>query len=335
MAGREILITGACGYIGSHISRLLSESGRTVIALDDLSTGFADALICDEKLFKGSCGDRELLTGVFKSHAIGSVIHLAAKSIVPESVANPELYYRENVLGTLNLASVAKAYGVKHFLFSSSASVYGSVGGLPVREDARTVPESPYGRSKFFSEHVLRDLCAVADDNEMKVCLLRYFNVAGADPKLRLGQRTKNATHVIKVAAQAALGLRPEFTIYGDNYETSDGTCIRDYIHVQDLAAAHSQCLSFLENGGDSQTFNCGYGKGFSVKEVLQAMGKVSKTNFPIKVGARRPGDVESVVADSNKILRMTSWRPEFADLETIVSHAFHWEKKLRDWDSR
>jgi UDP-glucose 4-epimerase len=321
-----ILVTGGCGYIGSHMVHALADAGERVIVLDNLSTGFKSALPESVPLTVGDTGDREAVGALLKQHGVDSIIHFAASIVVPDSVRDPLGYYRNNTANTRSLLESAVKGGVKNFIFSSTAAVYGNPEQVPVTEDAPTIPMSPYGSSKLMSEIMLRDSAAAYG---LKYVVLRYFNVAGADPKGRTGQATVGATHLIKVATEAAVGLRPKIDVYGTDYPTPDGTCVRDYIHVTDLVAAHSVALAHLRGGGASNTFNCGYGHGYSVLEVIEAVKRVSGVDFPVALADRRPGDPAAIVADATKIRTMLGWMPKFDDLDTIVGHALTWEKQL------
>lgn len=318
-----ILVTGGAGYIGSHVVRQLGTQNERIVVLDNLSTGFSEAVLCGE-LVVGDVGDMTLVKKILKQHNIDSVLHFAANTVVPESVADPLKYYANNTCQTRNLIQACVEAQVKHFIFSSTAAVYGDVREPGVVETDPTDPINPYGRSKLMSEWILRDT-AIA--TSLRTVILRYFNVAGADPQGRIGQSTANATHLIKVACEAALGKRDSITVYGSDYPTRDGTGIRDYIHVEDLASAHLDALTYLRKGGKSDTFNCGYGKGYSVKEVLQAVERVHKDKFTIRNAGRRPGDSAEVVADSAKIQRTLGWTPRFDDLDEIVRSALNWER--------
>jgi len=320
----SILVTGGCGYIGSHIVRQLSEAKHEVIVLDNLSTGSKKALLHNEKLIVADLADSEALDKVFKEHHIDSVIHLAASTIVPESLEQPLKYYANNTLNTLKLIEKCVQYKVKKFVFSSTAAVYGAFDGGIAFEDTLTQPINPYGWSKLMSEQILKD---TAQAHEMRYVVLRYFNVAGADPLGRIGQMAPKTTLLITVACEAALGLRENLCVYGTDYATPDGTCIRDYIHVEDLAMAHQQALSYLNEGGLSTTLNVGYGKGHSVKEVIGLVKEVSKVDFSVNEVARREGDPAMLIANSNKITKILSWKPQFNDLEQIIEHAYNWEK--------
>ena len=322
-----VLVTGACGYIGSHVARMLSEQGYKVVVIDNLSTGFKDALIHGETLYQGDVGDAALQERVFTENKIAAILHFAAAIRVEESVADPVKYYSNNTVNTLRLLNAAVKYKVPRVIFSSTAATYGQPRQVPVDETAATLPESPYGWSKLMSEQMLRD---IATAHGIKNVILRYFNVAGADPLGRLGQRTPEASHLIKVACEVAVGKRQQMQVYGTDYGTPDGTCVRDYIHVEDLANAHLLALEHLLSGGDSTLLNCGYGHGSSVREVIAAVKKVSGKDFKVVDAPRRAGDVASIVANADKIRQTLHWKPRFDDLETIVKHAFEWEKKLR-----
>ncbi|MGH6726431.1 MAG: UDP-glucose 4-epimerase GalE [Pseudolabrys sp.] len=321
-----ILVTGGAGYIGSHMVHELVDAGESVIVLDNLSTGFRFLVPGKVPFVAGSTGDRELVAQTLREHDVTAVIHFAASIVVPDSVTDPLGYYNNNTMNTCSLLDVAIKAGVQHFIFSSTAAVYGNPAHVPVREDAVTAPISPYGNSKLMSEIMLHD---AGKTHGLRFVVLRYFNVAGADPKLRTGQSTPAATHLIKVACEAALGKRAKIDIYGTDYPTPDGTCIRDYIHVSDLARAHSAALAYLRRGGSSTTFNCGYGRGASVLEVIESVRRVSRQDFPVTVAARRAGDPVALVADVTRIRSTLDWRPQFEDLNTIVAHAFAWERRL------
>ena len=321
-----VLVTGGAGYIGSHMVHALADAGESVVVLDNLSTGFRFLLPQRVPLIVGSTGDRELAARVIREHKVDSIIHFAASIVVPDSVRDPLGYYRNNTLNTCNLIDVAIANGVKRFIFSSTAAVYGNPERVPAREDDPTVPISPYGASKLMSETMLRD---AAFAHGLRYVVLRYFNVAGADPQGRTGQATPQATHLIKVACEAALGKRAKVDVFGTDYPTRDGTGVRDYIHVSDLAAAHSAALAYLRQGGESATFNCGYGRGASVMEVIASVKRVSGVDFPVVLGPRREGDPADLIADVSRIRAALPWTSRFQDLDTIVSHAFAWERGL------
>ncbi|HVY00785.1 MAG TPA: UDP-glucose 4-epimerase GalE [Pseudorhodoplanes sp.] len=321
-----ILVTGGCGYIGSHLVHDLADAGERVVVLDDLSTGFRAAIPEQVPFVLGSVGDQPLVEATLEKHRVEAIVHFAASIVVPDSVRDPLGYYRNNTVNTRALLESAVRKGVRRFIFSSTAAVYGNPASVPVSEDAPLDPMSPYGTSKLMSEWMLRDTGAA---HGLNYVALRYFNVAGADPKLRTGQSTIGATHVIKVAVETALGLRAGMSVYGNDYPTPDGTCIRDYIHVTDLARAHSAALAHLRRGGQSATFNCGYGRGYSVLDVIGAVKRVSGSDFPVTMAGRRPGDPAAIVADSARLRAALDWTPQFADLDTIVGHALAWEKKL------
>jgi UDP-glucose 4-epimerase len=323
-----VLVTGGAGYIGSHMVLELLDRGENVIVLDNLSTGFDWAVPPGVKLFVGETGNQSLVSSIIRAHDVQSIIHFAASIVVPDSVSDPLSYYLNNTVNSRALIEAAVKGGVKHFIFSSTAAVYGTPDKMPIIEKDRLAPESPYGMSKLMTEHMLRH---ASDAHGMKFIILRYFNVAGADPKLRAGQSSMRATHLIKVAAEAALGKRDGMSVFGNDYPTPDGTCIRDYIHVTDLARAHAAGLDYVRGGGLSRTYNCGYGRGFSVLEVIETVKKVSGVNFPVRIEPRRAGDPAGLVADNARIRETLRWTPELDDLETIVRHALGWEEKLRE----
>ncbi|MBN8968303.1 MAG: UDP-glucose 4-epimerase GalE [Rhizobiales bacterium] len=323
-----ILVTGGAGYIGSHMVFGLLDRGVPVVVLDNLATGFRIAVPAAVPFVEGDVGDADLVSRLIETHEVDEIIHFAASSVVPESMEQPAAYYTNNTAKSLALIDVASRSGVRRFVFSSTAAVYGNPAQSPVAETALPQPMSPYGTSKWMTEIVLRDVAAV---RSMRYVALRYFNVAGADPALRCGQSTRAATHLIKVAVQAALGIRDGLDVYGTDYPTTDGTCVRDYIHVTDLVGAHFSALEYLRGGGDSATLNCGYGKGYSVREVVDAVKRISATDFPVRLAARRPGDPATIVADTARLRRELNWTPAYADLDTIVAHALAWERRLLD----
>ncbi len=326
MAQRKgILVTGGAGYIGSHVVAMLGEAGERVVTLDNLSTGFAESVLCGD-LVIGDTGDRETVASVLREHDVDTVMHFAAKTIVPESVAKPLVYYDNNTVATRNLLQCCDEAGVRHFVFSSTAAVYGNPADGVCSEDSPVAPINPYGTSKLMSEWMLRDL-AVA--TSLRYVSLRYFNVAGSDPDGRIGQSTEKATLLIKVAAETAIGKRPSISIFGTDYPTPDGTGVRDYIHVTDLADAHLKALAYLRKGGDSTVLNCGYGHGFSVREVLQTVEKVSGNKLKIEEQPRRAGDPPMLIARADRIRDLLGWSPRFDDLRVIVKTALDWESKL------
>jgi UDP-glucose 4-epimerase len=321
-----ILVTGGAGYIGSHMVLALLEAGERVVVLDNLSTGFGWAVPAGAPLVTGETGDEALVARIIAEHEVDAIIHFAASIVVPDSVSDPLGYYRNNTANSRALMECAVKGGVKRFIFSSTAAVYGNPAKVPVGEEDATAPMSPYGSSKLMTEIMLRDAGAA---HGLDYVILRYFNVAGADPLLRGGQSTKGATHLIKVAVETALGKRAMMDVYGTDYQTPDGTCIRDYIHVSDLVAAHSDALAYLRAGGAPVTLNCGYGHGFSVLEVIDTVKRVSGVDFRVdRVGAR-PGDPARIVANSDRARQLLGWQPKFDDLATIVGHALAWERKL------
>ena len=324
----SILVTGGAGYIGSHMVLELVEAGESVVVLDNLTTGFRWTIPPQATLVIGDCGDQDLVRAVIRRHGVTAIIHFAGSIVVPDSVADPLGYYNNNTVKSRALMEVAVTMGVKQFIFSSTAAVYGMTGDEPIDEAAALKPMSPYGSSKLMTEIMLADASRAHDFNYVA---LRYFNVAGADPKGRTGQSTPRATHLIKVACETALGQRPHMEVFGADYPTSDGTCIRDYIHVKDLARAHMSALGHLRRGAKSDVFNCGYGKGYSVLQVIEAVKRTSNREFEVKMSPRRPGDPAAVVAAPDKIMRELGWRPEHADLDQIVTQAMAWERRLKE----
>jgi UDP-glucose 4-epimerase len=321
-----ILVTGGAGYIGSHVVHGLLGEGRRVIVLDDLSSGFREAVPAEATLIVGNAGDAGLVSELIVENCISAIMHFAASTVVSESVAKPVAYYTNNTVNSLALVDTAIRAGVRHFVFSSTAAVYGNPARQLVAEDVPPEPMSPYGTSKLMTEMMLRD---AASASGLTYAVLRYFNVAGADPLLRTGQSTRAATHLIKVAVQAALGIRNGVEIYGTDYPTPDGTCVRDYIHVCDLVSAHIKALDYLRGAGASVTFNCGYGHGYSVREIIEAVRRVSGSDFAATPQPRRAGDPAAVIADSRRLRQLLSWTPAYDDLDTIVGHALAWERKL------
>ncbi|MBD2356848.1 UDP-glucose 4-epimerase GalE [Tolypothrix sp. FACHB-123] len=322
---KKVLVTGGAGYIGSHTVRQLGEAGYDVVVYDNLSSGSAASVIYGE-LVIGSLDDQKLLAQTFSQHKFDAVLHFAAYLSVPESIVKPLDYYKNNTCNTLNLLHCCQLFDVKKIIFSSTAAVYGQPDENLVTELSSTKPMNPYGRSKLMSEQIIQDF---AQASELKYVILRYFNVAGADTTGKLGQSAKKAEHLIKVACDAALGRRPSVSIFGTDFPTPDGTGIRDYIHVEDLATAHVDALRYLEAGNESQIFNCGYGQGYSVREVLKMVQKISGVDFPVIENQRRTGDPACVVASSDKIRNILGWEPKYNSLATIVSTALNWEKKL------
>jgi UDP-glucose 4-epimerase len=321
-----VLITGGAGYIGSHMVLELLDAGEPIVVLDNLSAGFDWAVAKGAPLVIGDSGDQALLERLIRQHGIDAIIHFAGSVVVPDSVRDPLGYYRNNTVNTRALIECAVNGGVRHLIFSSTAAVYGNPAAIPVAEEAPTQPISPYGWSKLMSEVMLRDAGRAHD---LGYTILRYFNVAGADPRGRAGQSSKKATHLIKVAVETALGLRDKLEVFGLDYPTPDGSCIRDYIHVSDLVRAHADALRGLRAGAPSATLNCGYGHGFSVLDVIDTVKQVSGTDFKVEIGAPRDGDPARIVADSQKARAALGWQPRFDDLSTIVAHALAWERVL------
>jgi UDP-glucose 4-epimerase len=327
MAAKDtVLVTGGAGYVGSHVVLQLRARGEHVVVLDNLATGFRQAVL-DAPLVVGDVGDRALLERTLAEYGVGAVLHFAAHTIVPESVREPLRYYDNNTCATRNLLAACLQADVRQFVFSSTAAVYGVPEKGVAYEDSRLAPLNPYGASKLMSEWMLRDVAAVSD---LRAVTLRYFNVAGADPQFRIGQATARATLLIKVACEAAVGRRSHVPIYGTDFPTSDGTGIRDYIHVDDLARAHVNALDYLRRGGASTTLNCGYGHGYSVREVLDSVQRVAGRRIEIREEPRREGDPPSVVAGAERIRRVLGWEPRLDDLDGIVRSALRWEERLQ-----
>ena len=322
----SVLVTGGAGYIGSHMVLELLDAGEKVVVVDNLTTGFRWAVDPRATLVVGDVADEDLVRAVIRRHNAGAIIHFAGSIVVPESVADPLGYYHNNTVKSRSLMASAVATGVKHFIFSSTAAVYGNPKENPVSELATPAPMSPYGSSKLMTEVMLAD---TARAHDFRFVALRYFNVAGADPKGRSGQSTPRATHLIKVACETALGKRANMEVFGTDYPTQDGTCVRDYIHVKDLARAHMSALGYLRKGGTSDIFNCGYSKGYSVHEVIAAVKKASGVDFKVILSPLRAGDPAAIVAASGKIRETLGWKPEHDDLGMIVSQALAWEKRV------
>jgi UDP-glucose 4-epimerase len=325
-----VLVTGGAGYIGSHTVHALVDAGERVVVLDNLSTGFATGLPAPMLPIVGDVGDEALVAELIEDHEVEAIIHFAGSTLVPDSMKNPLGYYGNNTANSRALIEAAVNGGVRHFIFSSTAAVYGNPARVPVAEDDPTLPLSPYGWSKLMTEVMLRDAGAAHDLTHVA---LRYFNVAGADPQMRTGLSTPGATHLIKVAVEAALGRRTRIDVYGTDYPTPDGTCVRDFIHVSDLARAHVSALAYLRDGGASTTLNCGYGRGYSVREVLDAVRRTVGHPFAVNFTARRPGDIVVSVAAANRIRELLNWVPELDDLDAIVRHALAWERHLMAQD--
>jgi UDP-glucose 4-epimerase len=322
-----VLVTGGAGYIGSHMVWRLLDAGEEVVVLDRLSTGFDWAVPREAELVVGDIADQELVETTLKRRGVDAIIHFAGSVVVPDSVSDPLGYYLNNTVKSRALMESAVRAGVPHFIFSSTAAVYGTPAKVPVTEDAPTAPESPYGTSKLMTEAMLRDAAAA---HAFRYTALRYFNVAGADPRQRTGQSTKGATHLIKVASEAATGKRAYMEVFGTDYPTPDGTCVRDYIHVSDLVDAHWLALQRLRAGGASLVANCGYGRGYSVREVIDTVKQVTGRDFEVRLAPRRAGDAVSVVADASRARSEFQWQPRLDDLATIVEHAAAWEEALK-----
>jgi len=321
----SVLVTGGAGYIGSHTVQQLVERGERVVVIDNLSTGFREA-VQGASFVEGNVGDIDLVSRVLEAHKVDAVLHFAAHTVVPESVSDPLKYYGNNTGNTRNLLACCAAAGIDKFIFSSTAAVYGSTEAGVADEDTPTCPINPYGTSKLMSETMLRDWCATG---AMRHVILRYFNVAGCDPLGRIGHSTPHATLLIKVACEHAVGKRASIAIYGTDYDTPDGTGVRDFIHVDDLAAAHLRALDHLREGGDSLTLNCGYGHGYSVREVVEAVAKAAGHRLNVVELPRRPGDIPKLIARSDRLRDLLGWRPAYDDLDVIVRTALSWEYRL------
>lgn len=319
----KVLVTGGAGYIGSHVVRQLAHAGHDIVVFDNLSTGYRWAVTAGE-LVVGDLADEAALDSLFSEHRFDAVLHFAAHIVVPESVANPLKYYSNNTRNTLNLLKAVEQYQVPYMVFSSTAAVYGMPEETTLTENLPLAPINPYGASKMMSERMMMDLAAASD---LRYVILRYFNVAGANPDGLLGQATPEATHLIKVACECVTGQRDGMSVFGTDYETRDGTCIRDYIHVEDLAKAHVMALDYMARGGDSQVLNCGYGRGFTVREVIDVVKAESGCDFPVAEVGRRAGDPAALMADNDRIKRVLGWAPDYDDLNTIVRNALAWEK--------
>ncbi|MBY6031960.1 UDP-glucose 4-epimerase GalE [Marinobacter daepoensis] len=319
----NVLVTGGAGYIGSHVVRQLAQAGHDIVVYDNLSTGYRWAVTAGE-LVVGDLADEQALDAVFASHSFDAVLHFAANIVVPESVANPLKYYGNNTRNTLNLLKAVEKYDIPYMVFSSTAAVYGMPDETVLTEDMPLAPINPYGASKMMSERMIMDLAAAS---KLNYVILRYFNVAGANPDGLLGQSTPEATHLIKVACECVTGQRDGMSVFGTDYETRDGTCIRDYIHVEDLAKAHVMALDYMANGGQSEVLNCGYGRGFTVREVIDVVKSESGAAFPVQETGRRAGDPAALMADNTKIKNILGWQPDYDDLNTIVRTALAWEK--------
>ena len=321
-----ILVTGGAGYIGSHMVHELVDRGERLVVIDDFSSGFGWALPPQVPVLVEDVGDQRSVAALIAKYEVSEVIHFAASVVVPESVSEPLRYYRNNTVNSRSLFDAAVSNGVQRFIFSSTAAVYGNPPVNPVTEETPVAPVSPYGSSKLMAETMLRD---AASAHGLRYIIFRYFNVAGADPGLRTGQATHGATHLIKVAAETALGAREKMQVFGTDYPTPDGTCIRDYIHVSDLISAHYDALSYLRDDGEPITLNCGYGRGYSILQVIEAMKQESGSDFPVEFSARRAGDPAQLVASAERIRNLLGWRPQWDDLSCIVRHALAWERKL------
>ena len=325
----NVLVTGGAGYIGSHAVLALLEAGHHPVVIDNLVTGFRWAVAKDAVFYEGDISDTELIQRIIHEQGIDAIMHFAGSVVVPESVEDPLKYYNNNTVKSRNLIESAVSNGVRHMIFSSTAATYGIPESSPVREDMPTIPINPYGTSKLMTEMMLRDVAAAHDFN---FCALRYFNVAGADPLCRTGQSTVGATHLLKIAVEAALGKRASVSVFGTDYATEDGTGVRDYIHVSDLASAHVIALEALvSNPKTSHTLNCGYGHGYSVMQVLDAVDRVTNNKLERKMEGRRAGDPDALISDNKAIKATFGWEPKYDDLDQIVQHALAWERRLTD----
>jgi len=327
MAKKEngaILVTGGAGYIGSHVAWALHDDDHRVVVLDDLSTGHKEVVPPDCELVIGNAGDKSLVKDIVRKHDISAVMHFAGSIIVEESVSNPIKYYDNNTFVSLRLIDAVVEEGVDQFIFSSTAAVYGDAKVIPINESAPLAPINPYGHSKAMTEQILKD---VSGCTSLRYIALRYFNVSGADPERRTGQITEQATHLIKVACETALGKRPKMTVFGSDYDTQDGTCVRDFIHVSDLADAHVKALEYLQGGGESRILNCGYGKGYSVRQVLDTLQGIIDRKMKIEEGGRRAGDPAELVADSSRMRSLFDWHPQYDNIKLILGDALEWER--------
>jgi len=322
----SVLVTGGAGYIGSHTVLQLVARGERVVVLDDLSTGFRQA-VRDVPLVTGNVGNRKVVDQLLAEHNVDTIVHFAAHTIVPESVSDPLKYYCNNTAATRSLLEAASHAGVKHFVFSSTAAVYGIPSAGVASEETPTAPINPYGTSKLMSEWMLRDLCAVTP---LRSVVLRYFNVAGSDTQGRIGQSTRKATLLVKAAVEAAVGKRSHLSIFGTDFPTPDGTGVRDYIHVEDLATAHLNALDYLRAGGESMTANCGYGHGYSVREVISSVEKIAGVKLDIREEPRRAGDPPALIAKAEKARQILGWKPQLDDIDIIVRTSLDWEKRLQ-----
>jgi UDP-glucose 4-epimerase len=327
----SVLVTGGAGYVGSHMVLALCDAGHDVVVLDNLSTGMSWAVAPQARLIEGDIGDDDLTLKIINEYGVDAIVHFAGSIIVPESMSDPLGYYLNNTVKSRSLIHSAVKVGVPHFIFSSTAALYGNPKTVPVREDDKLLPISPYGTSKLMTELMLRDTSVAHDLNYVA---LRYFNMAGADPKGRSGQSTPQATHLIKVACETALGKRDHLQVFGRDYETPDGTCLRDYIHVSDLVQVHLDALSYLRGGGESQVFNCGYGQGYSVLDVVGAVERAAGLGLDVRDAPRRPGDTAEIIANADRARSVLEWQPQHDDLDLIVASALAWEKHLQSRNS-